>query len=97
MNNLAAELESDLRDTVNLCRKWLVNFNVGKTQFVLFDQSDNCGATDVKMDGSVLERKSSFEMVGFSFCAKLDWVSYVICIAKKGNWSFDLFYKVSFS
>ena len=82
---------------MNLCRKCVVNFNVGKIQFVLFDQSDNCGATDVKMDGSVLEQKSSFEMVGLSFCAKLDWGSYVIYIAKKENWSFDLFYKVSFS
>ena len=38
-------------------RKWLVNFNVGKTQLVSFGRSNNSGATDVKMDRSVLEEK----------------------------------------
>ena len=27
---------SDLRETMELGRKWLVNFNAGKTQLVLF-------------------------------------------------------------
>ena len=36
---LANELESDLRDTVNWDRKWLVDFNAGKTQQVCFDWS----------------------------------------------------------
>ena len=57
---LASALGSDLRDTVDWGRKWLVDFNAEKTQLVSFDQSDNTGAIDVKMDGSVLERKSSF-------------------------------------
>ena len=35
-------------------RKWLVDFNAGKTQLVLFDLSKNTGAIDVKMDRSVL-------------------------------------------
>ena len=34
-------------------RKWLVDFNAGKTQLVLFDWSNNTGAIDVKMNGSV--------------------------------------------
>ena len=34
---LASELESDLRDTKDLGRKWLVDFNGGKTQLILFD------------------------------------------------------------
>ena len=42
-------------------RKWLVDFNAGKTQLFLFDQFNNTGAIDVKMDGFVLERKSSFK------------------------------------
>ena len=54
---LASELESDLRDTVDWGRKWLVDFNAGKTQLVLFDESKNTGAIDVKMDGCVLEEK----------------------------------------
>ena len=52
---LASELESDIRDTVDWGRKWLVDFNAGKTQLVLFDRSNNTGAIDVKMDGAVLE------------------------------------------
>ena len=58
---LTSELESDLRDTVDWGRKWLVDFNAGKTQLVSFDQSNNTGAIDVKMDGSVLDEKSSFK------------------------------------
>ena len=34
---LASELETDLRHTVDWGRKWLVDFNGGKTQLVLFD------------------------------------------------------------
>ena len=54
-------------------RKWLVDFDTGKTQLVLFDRSNNTGATNVKMDGSVLEEKSSFKMVGLTFSSKLDY------------------------
>ena len=43
-------------------KKWLVDFSAGKTQLVLFDQSNNTGYIDVKMYGSVLEEKSSFKM-----------------------------------
>ena len=46
-------------------RKWLVDFNAGKTQLVWFDDwSNNTGAIDVKIDASVLEEKSSFKMQG---------------------------------
>ena len=68
---LASELESDLRDTVDWGRKWLVDFNAGKTQLVSFEQSKNTGAIDVKMDGSVLEEKTSFKMLGLTFSSKL--------------------------
>ena len=34
------------------------------------------------MDGSVLEGKSSFKMLGLTFSSKLDWGSYFISIAK---------------
>ena len=66
-------------------RKWLVDFNVGKTQLVLCDWSNNAGAIDVKMDGSVLEEKSSFKMLGLTFSSKLDWGSYIISIAKTAS------------
>ena len=51
---LASELESDLRDTVDWGKKWPLDFNAGKAQLVSFDWSNNSGSIDVKMDGSVL-------------------------------------------
>ena len=45
-------------------RKWVVDFNAGKTQLTLFDWSNNTGAIDVKMDRSVLEEKSCFRCLG---------------------------------
>ena len=36
----------------------------------------------MKMDGSILEEKSSFKMLGLTFSSKLDWGSYIISIAK---------------
>ena len=67
---------------MNWGKKWLVDFNAGKTQLVLFDQSNNASSIDVKMNGSFLEEKSSFKMLGFTFFSKLDWGSYIIFIAK---------------
>ena len=78
---LASELESALRDTVDWGKKWLVDFNAGKTQLVSFDQSNNNGSIYVKMGGSILEEKSSFKMLGLTFSSKLDWGSYIISIA----------------
>ena len=81
---LASELESDLRDTVDWDRKWLVDFNAKKTQLVPFDWSKNTGAIDVKMDLSVLEEKTSFKMLGLTFSSKLDWGSYIVSIVWAG-------------
>ena len=63
-------------------RKWLVDFKARKTHLVSFDQCNNTGAIGVKMDGSVLEENLSFKRLGLSFSSKLDWVSYIISIAK---------------
>ena len=82
---LASELESDLRDTVDWGRKWLVDFNAGKTQLVSFDRSKSTGAIDVKMDGSVLEEKTSFKMLRLTFSSKVDWGSYIVSIAKTAS------------
>ena len=54
-------------------------------QLVLFDHSNNTVTIDVKMDGSVLEKKSSFKIIGLSFSSKLDWGSYIISIAKTAS------------
>ena len=65
--------ESDLRDTVDWGMKWFVDFNAGKPQLVLFDQSKNTGAIDVKIDG-------------LTFHSKLDWgSSYLVSIAKTAS------------
>ena len=82
---MASEIESDPQDTVDWGKKWLVNFNAVKAQLVSFDQSNNNGFIDVKMDGSVLAEKSSFEMLGLNFSSKLDWGSYIISIAKTAS------------
>ena len=79
---LASELEPDLRDTVDWGKKWLVDFSARKTQLVSFDQFNNSGSIDVKMDGSVLEKKSSFKMLGLTFSSKLDLGSYINSIPK---------------
>ena len=53
-----------------------------KTQLVLFDQSNNGW---IKMDGSVLEGKSSFKMLGLTFSSKLDRGSYILSITKSAS------------
>ena len=50
---LSSEPKSDLRDTVARSRKWLVDFNAGKSQIISLSQSNNSIATDVKVDGSI--------------------------------------------
>ena len=82
---MASELEFELRDTVDWGRKWLVDFNAGKTQLVSLDRSKSNGAIDLKMDGSVLEEKTSFKMLGLIFSSKLDWGSYIFSIAETAS------------
>ena len=53
-----------------------------KSKLTSFDRYNNTGATDVKMDGRVLEEKSSFKMLELTFSIKLDWGSYIIYIDK---------------
>ena len=47
-------------------KRWLVDFNVGKTELVLFDWSNNSDSIDMKMDGSVLEERSSVSLLCIS-------------------------------
>ena len=53
-------------------RKWLADFGDGKTQLVSFDQSENSGAIDLKIDGSVLEQKSSLKIL--EWLSLLNWI-----------------------
>ena len=65
-------------------KKWLVDFNAAKTQLVMFEQSNNSGSIDVKIGGSVLEKKSSFKTLGLTFSSKLDRGPCIISVAKIG-------------
>ena len=45
---LASELVSDLRDTIDWGKERLVDFKARKNELVSFDRSNNSGTTDVK-------------------------------------------------
>ena len=60
-------------------RNWFVHFNAGKAQLVLFDWS-----IDVKMEGSVLEEKSSLNMLRLTFqLIVLLSIKIVFCISAR--------------
>ena len=65
-------------------RSGLLISKLGKLSW-LFDQSNNNGSINVKMDGSAFEEKSYFKMLGLTFSSKLDWGSYIISIVKTAS------------
>ena len=69
---LASELESDMWGTVDWGKKWLVDFNAGKTQLVLFDGSNNTGSIDVKMMGLFLRKNQLLRFWGWP--SLLNWL-----------------------
>ena len=79
---LDSELESDLQDTVDWGKKWLVDFNADKTQLVSFDTSNNNGSTGMKMDGSLQKENP---MLGLTLSSMLDQGSSIISIAKTAS------------
>ena len=50
-SDLWQQLESDLWDTVDWGKNWLINFNAGRTQLVSFDRSNNNGLLMWKLMG----------------------------------------------
>ena len=62
-------------------RSGLLILMMGKSSW--FHLTGSC--IDVKMDGSVLEEKSSLDMLGLTFSSKLDWGSCIISIAKTSS------------
>ena len=56
-------------------KKWLVDFNAGKTQLVSFDQSNNSGSIDVKTGGSVLEEMKRLTFWSFGVLIRLNLMS----------------------
>ena len=79
---MAFELESDLLGTVDRGKKWLADFNAGKTKLILLDQSNNTDSIDVKWMGLFLK---IILMLGSTFSSRLDWGSYIIFIAKTAS------------
>ena len=65
-----------------LGRKWLVTFNVRKTELVSFEPSTNTFAIDMKINGAVCEETSSWKILGLTFSSRWHWGSYIISIAK---------------
>ena len=61
---LASGLESNLQDTVDWGKRWLVDFNAGKTQLVFIDWTNSTGAIVVKTNGSVLEENHLLKLWG---------------------------------
>ena len=59
---MSSELESNIRDTMDW--QWLVDFNVGKTQLVLFVLSNNSVIVIVKMGESVPEKNNLLRCQG---------------------------------
>ena len=66
-------------------KRWLVDFNAGKSHLVSIDRSNNNVSVDVKMNVSVLEEKYSFKMLGLTYSSKLDWGCYIISIARTAS------------
>ena len=56
-----------------------------KDRLCFDDRPNNTDAINVKMDGSVLEEKSSSKKLGLTFSSKLDWGSYIISIPKTAS------------
>ena len=53
-------------------KKWLLDFNAGKSQLFFFDRSSNNGSVNVKLDGSVFDEKPSFKMLRLTFPSLLN-------------------------
>ena len=58
--DLASKLESGLIDITDWGRKWLVDFNAGRSHLASFDWSDDSATNDVKTDESALGAKDIF-------------------------------------
>ena len=96
--DLTSELKSDWQDTVDWGKKWLIDFNAEKFQLVSFDQSFSYGSIDVKMNGSVLEEKLNFKVLGWP--SLLNWIGVITLspLRELAPRKLELlFYEISFS
>ena len=78
----------------------MVNTDGCQTKLVSLDQSNKSNVINVKIDGSVLEQKSSLAISRLTFSSTLDWSSYIVFIAKTTPmkiWCIDLLSEVPLS
>ena len=83
------------------CSKWCNNYITNASSYAIDTLISSAGYKQIinqpahtvndsfpsimKMDGSVLEDKTSFKMLGLTFSSKLDWGSYIVSIAKTAS------------
>ena len=61
-------------------------------KLVSFDPLKHFSAVIAKWDGQVLQEKPSIKMLGFSLNSKLDWISYIVCIATSASKKIGAFF-----
>ena len=80
---LTFEPESDLWDTVDRERKWIVDSSAEKTQLVSFDRYITLVLLMWKLiDLFLRQNHLLIKMLRLPFSSKFDWGSYIISIAK---------------
>ena len=96
---LASKLGSALRGTMDWDRKWLVAFNAGKTQLLIFDRSNNRCAIDVEMDESILLQEIISNYAGFAVLC-IVWLGLLHCLycerCLQQSERLDSFYEICF-
>ena len=91
---LSTELETDIPDTVSCVRQCLVDFSDRKIQVVSFHCLNKFFA-NVKIDGFVLDEKSSFKKMRLSFCS--NWIEAYTASKKIGLLIHSLTFLLMFS
>ena len=82
-------------DSVDQRKKWLFNFSVGKTQLVLFDQSNSSTAINVKTDGRLEKNFSKLLGLYFLFQIGLGLLRFLCCQnILQENQILDSFYEI---
>ena len=68
------KLSSDLRDIVDWVKKWLLDFNTGKTQLVWFDPSNNNGMVLLRWKWMGLFLRKNHLLKYWGWLSLLNWI-----------------------
>ena len=82
MVELDANLEFDLRSTVEWGKKWLVTFNASKTKLLSINRFSSPILPSVSMEGTSLPESDSFRLLGTTLSNEFSWKSYIVSVAK---------------